>query len=80
MFLGKLAIVVAGHILSTGCLRCATTLGGAEWSEEQRTVCTSWCVGGCQCEVTDSNPVLCGDHSHNKSPMHPEIQARVLGL
>lgn len=54
-------------------------MGGAGWSEEQRTVCTPWCLGGCQREDTDSNPVVCGDHHMTRVSMHPETKAPVLG-
>lgn len=79
MFMGKLAIMEAGHILGTGVLYCATTMGVAGQSEEQRTMSTSWCLGGCQHEDTDSNPVLCGNHSYARNPHVPRNRGSCLG-
>lgn len=79
MFTGKLAIMVAGHILGTGVGTILPSWEGAGWSKEQRTVCTPWCLGGCQREDTGSNPVVCGDHSHDKSLREPRNQGPCFG-
>lgn len=79
MFMGKLAIMVADHILGTGVGTILPPWGGAGWSEEQRTVCTPWCLGWCQFEDTGSNPVVCGDHHMTRVSMHSETKAPVLG-